>query len=194
MSSSVEIAMALYWRVKTWRMFGSFEAGGGSGTTTVSFDKTFTRQAGSEEELVCTNLSDFDGETYQAAKPLSGDQDIVFNVPGFLNPFTAKARLRIPSIIASPLPTGVALANHFDGEDTIFSWIEYRIMPAGGGDISQGSTNQASGATATEYPLTLLGQTFQLPTFRTNTISISIEAAEYWSYGGTYDTSTGLPL
>ena len=196
LNSNLELSMALYWRVKSWRFHGSFSANAGAGVTIVNFDKIFTRQVSSEEELVCTTLSNFDGENYQAAKPLTGDQNIPFSVPGIIGTFNAKARLSIPSTIVSPLPTSVALANHYYG-NSVFNWIDYRLVPAGSGDFSQGFTNQTAGAEATSYPISFLNQTFQLPTFATpdvENVTINIEAIEYWSYGGLYDTTTGLPL
>ena len=169
---TLEEIMELYWRVKSWRLdyvSGSENFYFGSSVETLTY--TASQQAlgsvvaTSEESLVCNPYT-----------LLSANAEYLLTFSGG----------------SSSLSLGILLNSYFLKENETY-YMEFLF------DMLFVTTQETGYEVGS---LTINGLSVPLygyidgnqPDNIDGNISVSISATEYWSYGGTYDTSTGLPL
>ena len=178
--------MKLFWRPKKIRFFGSYfsfnENGGCIDPQT--FEMIIQSPYGSEEEMVCepykrwTVASQVNtylplGEIFWDSKPYYFDsQESLFTlnevVIGLVDPNNPEYTCACPCLVY------VAQRYPEEGfpEGAIYDWQTINIC---GIDFNMA--------------------TYQNPFIIENSyVSTSVEVTEWWSYGGTYDTTTGEPL
>ena len=178
---SLELAMALFWRVKTWNVEGYLT----DRTETPVHVNKFTQEAftpSTEEDLVCS--AGFSITTFVGFNPF---ESILFGCFNF-----DLSELGIKKI---------------GGEDIYLPRIRFEGAYTGDNFSKQGISFADPGATSGNLTLNLLDQTFTIPLFRQPDLvppdplapyfengDWTIEANEYWSYNETYDTTTGQRL
>lgn len=161
--------MAVYWRVKKWKATiivtpGELYSSGPIGT----FIQYGYWDANTEEDLCCHS------STYFLIDPVNFGGD---NEPWASSAFGFAFYQQKPYLSFSyhPIDEGrwQAISNIYESSYTI-------------GQLTVENFNLSPGITIPAYSST--GDSWEA------TISLSIRAEEYWSYGGTYDTTTGEPL
>jgi hypothetical protein len=178
LSLSLIEAMALFWRVRTWeaKASGSFYSENISSTieytSSSCVDMTPTITIGQEEDLVCKGEETFAFQRLATAiiTPDGGD------------PFNTDGTIDFQFIFASIAKGGSTYYPSFfiASINALTS-----LVPTFGSKIGT-------------YKITYSG--FQIvgdlfgPDGSSGSALIEIEAKQYWSYGGTYNTSTGEPL
>jgi hypothetical protein len=206
--------MALYWRVRKWRIFGSFDYYVTSkGSEDYSF--IFTRDAATEADLVCTDEFGFVKQFTRTGNPIS--LPLSSGSAGFV------AELALPFVGGNAPQSNRPVINQ--GNDLYSCGMRFF------GGVEEGAPSadeyyapvivtalpKTSSPTGFDPPnatvlLSFLGKTYDLlalkvepvltlptdpPTTTTLEISMEIEAVEYWGYdpndgrGPIYDTSTG---
>ena len=176
---SLELAMALFWRVRAWRFIGYI-------TDTIRYPthiNKYTQEIftpSSEEQLVCSG--GFSSGSFTSGNPFesilfsSFDYDL-----GGGGIKKSNNQIFLPRIFFEGTYTGDTFSKQ---------------------GVSLTNPGQASGS----LTLSFLGSTQTIPLWRQADLvppdplapyyengDWEIQAAEYWSYGGTYDTTTGLP-
>ena len=175
---TIDQAMALFWRVRTWeaKASGSFYSESISSTieyTSSSFvDMTPTITIGQEEDLVCKGE-----ETFFFQRSANA---IV--TPGFGDPYSIDGSIDFQFVFASIARGGSTYYPSF-------------LIASINALTSFAPTFESKVGT---YKITYSG--FQIvgdlfgPDGSSGSALIEIEARQYWSFGGTYDTTTGEPL
>jgi hypothetical protein len=198
-------AMAMFWRVKTWRIQGAISASDGGDPSLFPFDVTVGPQVDSERELVCRNS---DGSTWQAIPwneggftisggNLGGSYDIIVKLRFFDSPFILPESLKYGfSHFVSWPPSS------FDSD--VYVWTDLSILTEDGGVAIGEIYNQSSDIHTNESScsISFLDEVYEMPIFSSGfgAFSASIEANEYWPYdpedggGPIYDTLTGEQL
>lgn len=171
--------MRIFWRVKKWRITITLTDHGttpGDG----SFDFVYQSDAGSEEELACVSGSGF----HLIEHPAGRDKWVVeaFNIFPY---FTAANDFRPYIILAyeasdSSNDKGAGIG---DG-----AGVEPFLVPGDSISVNQLNISNFGNDTATITWYNILGLNNMI------TEISALKAEEYWSYGGTYDTTTGEPL
>jgi hypothetical protein len=207
-------SMALYWRVRKWRVTGFFQATSGgneelsSNTINVPFDFVSTRNANSEIDLICANQ---ETGTYPE---LITNYSVTYSVPYF-PPQTSMdfgLQISVVNIPASFDGYGFYEVNqiinnfvffqfgHIDGENQRYASL-----------IDNVNTPDGSNSIPTTVSISWLNQTISIPSYTHDsyaspdlppilTAAASIEASEYWEYnpedggGPIYDKFTGAVL
>lgn len=169
--------MAIYWRVKRWKykISGSY-IGSLSITGSGEFDQNITPS--SEENLVCGGPTLFLG----TVTLIGGDQPYSFQFS--MNLVEGQFEL-----IGNTCFTGFLLtATGSEGYGGLQSW--------------DATPDEPFNVVVGNYCINVLGITIGSGSIWSafpqagdpGNCSLIIEPSEYWSYGGTYDTTTGLPL
>ena len=165
-NSTLEQAMKMYWRVKTWRVTVTVSGRTVGGISNGQYVEYFYKDAESEEDLVCPGVG------LVLSDPWG-------NIGGEF------------AFQLFPNTNGTSLAAFFlfkpgdDSGEYVISSIQNTFFNTLGGQISL--ENFGPGGTCNFYiPNNLLPEYGGL--------GLSIRAHEYWSYGGTYDTATGEPV
>ena len=167
--------MGLYWRVRSYTASGEvYNPFDPPETLQKPFSVTYTSTAESEEELVC----------YRGFEITSGDDgfdDLRFEIyPDYI----------VPTATRVPV---------YGTNETLGVFVSCFISQRNEESSSWSSDGEASRVPVNFYafgeviPVLLFDNPkLDPPSEGINTLSISAES--YWSYGGTYNTSTGLPL
>jgi hypothetical protein len=181
-TANVENTMKMFWRPKKIKISGSytqFDETTRQCITPANFELIIQSPYASEEEMVCeparqwtinssSNVDDLENAFSWDSKPFYyGGQDALFTLNAF-------------DFVLAP---GVALRGG----------CVYKVL------IKQLYAIEAGGGGPFDYQLiNILGCGFNMATY-VNELGIgyiqpSIEVTEWWSFGGTYDTTTGEPL
>jgi hypothetical protein len=178
LSLTLEQAMALFWRVKTWRAkaSGSFHDEVLEATiayTSSSFvDMTPNVIVDEEQNLVCYGNRTFYFERDATATITPDESEDPYDGDGTIN-----FQYNFSSINK--------------GGSTYYPYVLF-------GSINSASSTDGGGAKIGTYKITYLNFEISGDLFGSDgssgSASIQIDAKEYWSYGGTYDTSTGSRL
>lgn len=175
-ASTLTSLMAAYWRVREWRVdYSGFDTSGSSITATgvYGFDVT------SEEQLVCANL--FIEKSFSFTGTGSVFADHTFSV------FSHFSNLYYGANVSN----GFAYDLFYRGsDDSTFGASVYSgtYDNCGGSGISGTLVVSVANAGQLNFP-------YQICPDREGRFgTISITPQLYWSYDGTYNTSTGLPL
>jgi hypothetical protein len=202
-------AVAMYWRVKQWRMFGFIQATtDGITIDTINFDVTFNQNTiASEKNYVCRY---FDGESWSGlpyTKPsftgsvtgLSSPVIFTFDVSFFYSPFLLPSDYRFGFAHFLQWPSN----NRPTLNSGLYVWNQASLFDDAGGTIVYSQlVTSGSGQQAT-VPVSFLGKTYNIQTSVTGiglSSSFNIEASEYWPYdpndggGPIYDSTTGTQL
>jgi hypothetical protein len=184
---TLEQIMALYWRVKRFRytLTGGYFSDSGLFPITISGGSGVFEQninPPNEEALVCAGPVLFTG----SAKLSVGAFTITPNF--YMALFQAN--------FLSPLPFFQSTGGIYKTYFQIISDIVF-----GGGEfvnsIQTSEFSRACGNFSVKIFSTIIKSGTLFQTFDSNysgNVSLIIEADEYWSYGGTYNTTTGEPL
>jgi hypothetical protein len=175
---SLEALMAAYWRVRKWRVDYS-------GTDTFGLPVTATGIHGfnveNEESLVCATIPKFELLSFSSSYTPWGANDFrLFSIfDNLIYAATSSYRFAFTLIYygADDLTQGGSVESGDlcgEGQQGVCDSQTISVTLADAGII--------------ELPVTLC------PDREEAFASISITADLYWSYGGTYDTTTGLPL
>jgi hypothetical protein len=164
-NSNLEQAMKMYWRVKTWRVSATISGRTvGGSPTNGTYVSDCHWDVESEEGLVCPGLQ------FLCSDPGGNWENFGFALYQNTDGNSIAAGLLFT-------PSGDS------GEPSISSVKDDFNKP--GGTLSL--ENFGEGGSCTTYV-----PNSTLPEY--GSISLSIRAEEYWSYGGTYDTETGARL
>jgi hypothetical protein len=181
LSLTLEQAMSLFWKVKTWeaKITGSvFYNNGQTITYLLSTYQELVRnrpEINSEENYVCNGSAGFEFEkVIQASVAQEGGDPVIFDYRwNFLYTFLGAYR----------------------SGNLFYPYFQTEILgPVISYDAPTYNTNVGI------YTISLNGFTISGDLYAADdnapsgTALIEIRAKEYWSYGGTYNTSTGLPL
>ena len=177
---TLEQMMTIYWRVKKWNIAMS-----GSGLLSGLYDVSFNQIAyelarltpqQTEESIVCSSNFFFFAGSFPISLP-----DVVLR--GFFELEFSGARksgytysLGGRAVVDGDGYNGIR--TNSDGGSVVGTWsMEFFGGPIVGNLYSQSGGSQTLGDWDSS-----------------SNIIMTISASEYWSYGGTYDTSTGEPL
>jgi len=177
-SGSIKDIMTFYWRVKKFKITisgsGIAKSAGESVQMSGTFDLIRRDEIKSESELVCNLPSIYEGN----------GGELVFDGIPFGELFGSL--LHLPEYYqksgSSNIQTNIFLAAGY-GINYFFYLLQFNeYMPMGSWSINF-------------YGGSLSGELYSPPSsFSSGSFNTKIEATEYWSYGGTYDTTTGEPL
>jgi hypothetical protein len=211
LSTSFADSMALYWRVKSWRIFGSFTTNAGAGISTISYDGTTTRSAfTSEKDLVCAVVEGVGEDAFYYVPPFDSI-DFTGSVLGigYTPQFTADFQLQWLPFAGLPLSYKRGFS-HLNGNGGIFNWVAFSYNTGDSGDFQYGTVfvrepaevNPSSFAPTT-IPISFLGKTYSINAVtvpENGSAEVTIEASEYWPYdpgdglGPIYNSATGAQL
>lgn len=215
LSMPLSDAVAMYWRVKTWRVHGYINATSGltdeNGDTIwdqIDFDLTFGPQISSETQYVCRH---FDGNTWlnipwssptfsATISGLAYSTTFTFDIIPFYSPFLLSANNRFGFAHFASWPQD----NTPSIDASMYVWTRAALSDSAGGDIvyTQLSDFDGEDKSPVSIPISFLGKQYTLNKFvlfaEGGTGSdFNIEATEYWPYdpedggGPIYDTSSG---
>ena len=196
-SGNLTQVMALFWRVKKWEatITGSLQRTLGGITGTLTFDGT-TRELqpqepipSIEEDLVCFNSEAKGSLIYYTSAAWATDQDG--------NPFSDTLALGVSSGHRNyEQYTGVEKTeNNFRIAGSLLFSATFLINGNGNTPpIYSSPLVEAGSYNITFYDGTLTGKLWSTFADTAASCVITVNAKEYWSYGGTYNTSTGEPL
>lgn len=174
---TLDQAMGLLWRVKTWECLvsGTYESSyesltflGGSYQEMASFDPT-----NREEDLVCGILNRYRIYTEELFTPLYGD-----------NP---------PFIIGVTCDFVIGSNDISRDGDVYFPTLSINAVAISSIAYPPYFSNSA-GTYNISFLNYVITRDLYFSTYYSGSVTINIRAKEYWSYGGTYDTTTGEPL
>ena len=175
---SLDALMAAYWRVRQWKVDYS-------GTDTSGLPVTATGihgfNVGNEEDLVCATIPKFELLSFSSSYSPWGENDFrLFSIEDNLS-YAATSSYRFAFSLlyygADDLTQGGSVESGNlcgEGQQGVCNSQTISVTLADAGSI--------------ELPVTLC------PDPEEAFANISITADLYWSYGGTYDTTTGYPL
>lgn len=216
--TNVETSMALYWRVKKWKMSGFFKAAVGFNDeednfviveqSTINFEFFFKRNAQNERDLICRSLEtgnypELIGDPAPSASYYLSSFDTVYISNNF--------GLQITNITNPISPNQYGFyTNQQLSNISNFIYIEFGHND---GEANRTAAFGSSVISPSGYQsfvnLQLLGLSFQIPVYINDSANIgwleadndiaaaSIEAVEYWPYdpedggGPVYDQFTG---
>jgi hypothetical protein len=200
-------AVAMFWRVKKWRVHGQIQASAGGPAQTIPFDVTVGPEIESEKNYVCRY---FDGDfwlnipwsegTFEAQlEDLNTPTAFTFNIVFFYS----------VSLLPANFRNGFAhLADTQEQPQgqprQLFVW-NFASLSDGDGGIAYTQLSSFGGEGRVEYeiPVTFLDKTYSLKKYilgSTGEESFNITASEYWPYdpedggGPIYDSETGEQL
>ena len=174
---SLAAAMYAYWVPRLWKVSIGVTQTEPPGSQPVIYDFIFGSTAEKEEDLVCEPLWE----------SKSGNQGWVQAEFSFFWNFINPAPLcgAIPSY---RVYAGGSFSQNAEANDDI---IEF------GGSLSNEPTSEigiAAGPYSFRYPFWQASAVPNSGPYYQTYTSFNIEAISYWSYGGTWDTETGMPL
>lgn len=176
--TSLGNAMGLYWRVRSFEVVGEVYNPFDPPDQPLQqpFNIIYTSTALTEEELVC----------YRGFEKTFGPEDFddtTFELyPSYITP-----SLQTVPVYGNNVSVGVYLNVIISqSSDESSSWTSRNT--GGGGRL--GVTFEAFGQS---IPILLYSNQRIVPELPVGENIISIRGVSYWSYGGTYDTATGLP-
>lgn len=181
--------MSWWWKVKTWKLTGSSAcietADGGVvnnwSTTSLVQDDTYTSSITSEENLVCGGIRQIKNNTaggigFIATSiqlgTLTDLWSIIFEEYAYIDGATIYPRMRSDGWYDTLIP----------GDPKV----QAQLDPL--------STFRIDGVTIPAYIRWFPSDTGFDDWSITGSQSFDLDPETYWSYGGTYDTTTGLPL
>ena len=179
-ANSLEIMMAIYWRVMEWKIEYRSQT---QVPSTITATGIYGFDAQKEEDLVCS--------------PPFVEKSFTSNYLGFEEHFFSLLS------IFSNLYYGVTSLDNNQTFRYAYGAAYYGADDrTGGGAIYSGFLANEIGPYAIEQSIFVtIGNLGDIPFRITKTpdlddnyASFSISVNKYWSYGGTYDTTTGLPL
>ena len=179
-ANSLEIMMAIYWRVMEWKIEYRSQT---QVPSTITATGIYGFDAQKEEDLVCS--------------PPFVEKSFTSNYLGFEEHFFSLLS------IFSNLYYGVTSLDNNQTFRYAYGAAYYGADDGtGGGAIYSGFLANEIGPYAIEQSIFVtIGNLGDIPFRITKTpdlddnyASFSISVNKYWSYGGTYDTTTGLPL
>ena len=191
-------AMEWFWRIKSYKVSAP------ASTVTVQDTDAF------DKPTITTSFPAIDS-IFVLRPEITSEEEIVCNEGlnnGFVFTYTGTRTIDIPpSTFSVPLLIGHSVAFLGSGENATGNLLQSPktinlIIPTtmdGAYVISGGATNAICGVLTVKTTKNLV-QTFNIifsqaeTTLISGSINVLIEPNEYWSYGGTYNTSTGLPL
>ena len=176
---SLDQLVSLFWRVKKW----TYEDNLGPTGTIFSFyvnlmGPGFSDLPNNEEGLVCVNSYNYDGGFFRGGDAVS-----------FITLFELFTSAVIGGGVGPILKVG---GSYYPRLFLVGGCVDESIpLSAGGGTPGLGDTF-ATGI----FTMSWLGYSISAPLYSDGGTGWNpkLTATEYWSYGGTYDTSTGLPL
>jgi len=188
LTSSLENIMAFYWRVKKWKVIVSGENASDDNVYIVKLIADFQLPENpliqSEEYLICQLTRNW--ESNGGVWLINGEDFFGGSVKVSLDlaPLYYKTNSQVStyiSIIGGPFSPS---------------------FPNGGGAFFTKERSASGNSSTGNYEFRFLGQTlsgelFSVPGWKrdgNNPYNVIFTATEYWSYGGTYNTSTGAPL
>lgn len=179
-ANSLEIMMAIYWRAREWKIEYTSQT---QIPSTITATGIYGFDAEKEEDLVCS--------------PPFVEKSFISNYSGFQEHFFS-----ILSIFAN-LYYGVTSLDNNQTFRYAYNTLYYGADDGtAGGAIYSGFRASEIGPSAIEQSIFVTIGNLEATPFRitktpdlaNNYASFSISVNKYWSYGGTYDTTTGLPL
>ena len=175
-ANSLDLMMAIYWRVKEWEI--QFSSATIDPAFIVSSTGVYGFDANNEEDLVCA--------------PPFIEKSFTSNYFSF-----QEHSFFLLSLLAN-LYYGITSLDNNETFNFAYSLL-YRAADdlTVGGEISSGHVGAGIYDTLS-FPIANVGicnlKITKIPDISSNYATISILPKSYWSYGGTYDTNTGLPL
>lgn len=180
-SGSIKDFMTFYWRVKRFKV--TFSGSGVAvnagdsiemrGTFDLSLRTTYGYKIESESELVC-NLETYSSGTGGELLINGIFYDSLFSSTTHVPEYYKKKQV----LWSDVLVIGGISANYFFFSYPVSGWIKVGSYSINffGGSLSGGPLYSPPSS------------------FSSGSFDMTFEATEYWSYGGTYNTSTGEPL
>ena len=174
---TLEKAMEVYWRVKKWELNMSttylidFPENPEIITISSGTNVPLTNGSGQEEDLVCSSA--FYADLFGLIGPLKG-AEITFGDAA------KSGSLYSPGF------------NFYADFNTPFDLGDFQLDVYTGGDGTDVRSHSVYGSTPIEFSYTIIDQYAEF--FVLQDATFSLEPKEWWSYGGTYNTSTGEPL
>ena len=212
LETSLEDALALYWRVRSWRIEGSLQAGSGAGVVTIDYSDVVTRQLWTnEKDLVCRRIEG-EGESAYWNVPDFNGFSWSGNVPGLTEPVIWDFSFKMHWLPTAGFPINFRKGPHhlsqegFSENGGIYTWLSFSYATNDGGDFSFGSIVCGPVIEENEnitVPISFLDKTYSIKAQRVggaDSASMSITAEEYWPYdpgdggGPIYDSVTGAQL
>jgi hypothetical protein len=212
LETSMADALALYWRVKSWRVEGSLTAGSGAGVVTIDYSDVVTRPLWTnEKDLVCRRIEG-EGESAYWNVPDFNGFSWAGNVPGLADPVIWDFEFKLHWMQTAGFPLNFRKGPHhlsqegFSENGGIYTWLSFSYATNDPGDFSFGSIVCGYFSEETEnitVPILFLDKTYSIKAQRVGgegSASMSIAAEEYWPYdpgdggGPIYDSTTGAQL
>jgi len=210
LKTSVDLAMALYWRVKKWNITGTQTLDiEDNPEYEVPFEFNFQRDCTSEKELVCKSVFEAIGGTnfFSPLPLIPPASEFLYQAPGFINDYPAVCSFQIPSTgvfgeVGAKTPFG---GHYIKNEDTTWIATHMRFSFTGndaGGDFEASDAGLSTRIDEAFAELTLLDKKFQWSYWvsRLPIYDLKIEATEYWEYdpkdglGPIYNKDTGQQM
>jgi hypothetical protein len=204
LKTSIEDAVALYWRVKSWRIQGSFEASSGVEIQTVSFDGTVTR-FNTERDLICAEVEGEGDNRFFYVPPFS-TYNFETNIIGVAGPVTFSVFFSLHWLPFAGLPLTYKRGfGHRASQDELFTWVSFDYSENISGDFSYVALRAGPifEGEETSIPISFLGKQYEIKSLKSDAGGLaecSITATEYWPYdpgdggGPIYDSATGAQL
>lgn len=207
LETSAADAVALYWRVRNWRVEGSLQANAGAGAVTIDYSGVVTRQLWTnEKDLVCRRVEG-EGESAYWNVPDFNGFSWSGSVPGLTNPVVWDFGFKMHWMPTAGFPVDFRKGpQHLSSSGSIYTWLFFSYATNDLGDFSFGSIVCGLVSEETEnitVPISFLDKTYSIKAQRVggaDAASMSITAEEYWPYdpndggGPIYDSTTGAQL
>ncbi len=212
LKTSVDLAMALYWRVKKWNITGTQTLDiEDNPEYEVPFEFNFARDCTSEKQLVCKSVFEsIGGSKFFSPLPLAPSVDeFLYQAPGFIAHYPAVCSFQIPSTgVFGGVGAGTPFGGHYITEEsteesTIATHMRFSFIGNNaGGDFLASDAGLYASVEEGFAEITFLDQKFQWSYWvaRLPIYNLKIEATEYWEYdpndggGPIYDSQTGEQL
>ena len=164
---SLDLSMKIWWRIKKFRFYGNYIANIDGEPVEQPWEFTAIRNAGSEERIVCYKFPAWNIESQINTVQLEVSMQTAWRVE-----VVEEGRTEIKYILSFG-----------------FSFfVENPSVQEQG--VSYGSPSESDNVNTYDFE----GLTLYDTQFVGSATILGHEILEYWSYGGTYNTSTGLPL
>jgi hypothetical protein len=202
-------ALALYWRVKAWRVHGAQTLIlPDNEPDIIPFEFFFRRNVESEKDLICKYQ--LEEQEFYSPRPLIEDEGGVrYYEPSriFLGEYPMVCDFQIPSVgVFGGVPDESPMGGHFDEAD-FYTHVNFSFAGNdAGGDFlgTDAGLLQFPESVEATADISFLGKTYDfsywLARATTPFDSLTIEAIEYWPYdpgdglGPIYDSITGAQL
>lgn len=219
LETSLVDALALYWRVRNWRVEGSLQAGAGAGVVTINYSDVVTRQLWTDEkDLVCRRIEG-EGESAYWNVPDFNGFSWLGSVPGLIDPVIWSFGFKMHWMPVAGFPINFRKGPHhlsengFSESGGIYTWLSFGYGTNDPGDFSYSTiicgpspVDDAiyEGSENITVPISFLGKSYSIKALLGNSeagsASMSILAEDYWPYdpndggGPIYDSATGEQL